>query len=347
MSGIFQDPRFYPQARPVTASDIAALTKGELIRGGGDVVASVAVTPDAVKAGSVCFVGSSTAVATIPEADGYICLVSPELAESIPEGGVVITVRDPKGALGLVLVEMFPAQSASPGIDESASLDPSARFGDGVSIAAGAVVEADAEIGTGAVIGPGAVIGRGCVLGKGVVVGPHTVINYAIIGEGTEIGPSVIIGNRGFGISRDDANYPVPHLGRVVIGAGTYIAGHCNIDRGFLKDTVIGDTVMIDTMVHIAHNVSIGDGCIICGQSGIAGSVTLGRDNVMGSKSGIADNITIGDGNMFAALSGVTKNVGNGQVMGGFPAVPMKEFRRQAVALRQLGESVGKGGGNG
>ena len=342
-----QDRRFYPEAKPITAKAVAALVRGELARGNADTTATEATTPESVKAGSSCFVASAPVAAGMPDADGFICLAAPELSDSIPGKGCVITTPDPKGALGMALKQMFPAAPVNPGVDPAASVDGTAKLGEGVSIAPGAVVEAGAELGAGVSIGPGAVVGKGCVLGPGVKVGANSSIAYAIIGEGTEISPSVVIGNTGFGIARDGGNRQVPHLGRVVIGAGCYIGGHCNIDRGFLRDTVIGDAVMIDTMVHIAHNVVVGDGCVICGQVGIAGSVTLGRNNVLGSKAGIADNVTVGDGNMFAALTGITNDVGSGQVMGGFPAVPMNEFRRQAVALRKLGRTAAQGGKNG
>ena len=342
-----QDRRFLPEARPVTAGDVAALAGGGLVRGDGGTVATEVATPDAVGEGSICFVSSAAVAAGMPEADGFICLAPPELADSIPGGGCVVATPDPKGALGKVMREMFPPEEAEPGIDPAASVDPSAKLGKGVSVAAGAVVEAGAELGNGVRVGPGAVVGKGCVLGAGAVVGANSVLSHAIVGEGTEIGPLAAIGNRGFGIVQDGGNRPVAHLGRVVIGSGSYVGAHCNIDRGFIRDTVVGDAVMIDTMVHIAHNVVVGDGCVICGQVGIAGSATLGRNNVLGSKAGVADNVTIGDGNTFAALTGVTKDIGDGQAMGGFPAVPIEEFRRQAVALRRLGRQGGKGGGDG
>ena len=347
MPGPMQDRRFYPEAKPVTAASVASLVGGDLVRGSGDTSAAVAATPDSAKPGSVCFVASAAMASQIPDVEGFICLVLPELAESIPAGGSVIETSDPKGSFSMVLKEMFPREKCAPGIDPAASVDTTAKIGKNVSIAAGAVVEANAELGPDVAIGPGAVVGPGCVIGARSRIGANSVVGYAIIGEDAEIGPLVVIGNRGFGIVSDGNNYPAQHLGRVVIGARSYIAAHSNIDRGFIKDTVIGEAVMVDTMVHIAHNAAVGDGCILCGQVGIAGSASLGRNNVLGSKSGVADNVTIGDGNMFAALSGITKDVGSGQVMGGFPAVPMSEFRRQTASMRKLGRQAAKGVGDG
>lgn len=341
------DPRFYPDARPISAKAIAALVRGDLITGKGDVMATEVATPDAVKPGTISFVSKPKVIATMPACEGHIVLVLPDLASTILEGATVITTPDPKSALGLVLREMYPAETSEGGIHPSAVVDPSARIGDGVSIGAAAVIEVGVEIGNNAVIASGALISRGCVLSDGVSIGANAVISYAVIGENTRIGPMAHVGNAGFGILRDGKNYVVNHIGRVLIGRNCYIAGLGSIDRGFLGDTVIGDAVMIDSMVHIAHNVHVGDGTIICGMVGIAGSTRIGRNNVFAATAGVADNITIGDGNMFAARSGVTNRIGDGQVMGGYPAVPINQHRRQVIALRRLAKSISKGDKNG
>jgi UDP-3-O-[3-hydroxymyristoyl] glucosamine N-acyltransferase len=74
----------------------------------------------------------------------------------------------------------------------------------------------------------------------------------------------------------------------------------------------------------------------MCARSGIAGSVQIGVNNIFGPAVKVADHVIIGDKNLFVGLTGVTKNVGDNQVMGGFPAVPVSEFRYQVVVLRRL-----------
>lgn len=330
------DRRFYPELDTLTAAAIAGLVRGELVSGSGEAIATDIATPGDASAGAVCFISQADAAAALTDGDGVICLVLPALANALPDGAVVITTPDPKGALGLVMRAMLPDQPVATGIHPSAMIDASAVLGEGVALGPGAVVEAGVEIGAGSQIGPGAVIGQGCILGDAVVIGANSVIRYARIGEATRISPGVSVGNQGFGVARDGANYALPHIGTVVIGARCHIGANSIVDRGFLEDTVIGDAVMVDGAVHIGHNARVGDGCVICAQSGIAGSARIGSNNIFGAQSGVSDNTTIGDGNMFAARSGVTKDVGSGTVMGGFPAVPMTEFRRQQAAIRRL-----------
>ena len=58
------------------------------------------------------------------------------------------------------------------------------------------------------------------------------------------------------------------------------------IDRGALKDTIIGEGTKIDNLVQIGHNVVIGRHCVIVAQTGISGSTELGDFVVMGGQSG-------------------------------------------------------------
>jgi UDP-3-O-[3-hydroxymyristoyl] glucosamine N-acyltransferase len=50
----------------------------------------------------------------------------------------------------------------------------------------------------------------------------------------------------------------------VEVGAGT------TIDRGSLRDTVIGEGTKIDNQVQIGHNVTIGRHCLLAAQIGLA-----------------------------------------------------------------------------
>jgi UDP-3-O-[3-hydroxymyristoyl] glucosamine N-acyltransferase len=337
------DSRFYPAFKPMTVAEIVKLVRGELLHGHEhDEVIEIS-TPSSSQKGHICFVSNEKAAGSIKDSAGIVCLVKPDIASALPGKVTAIATPDPKTALGLVMRIMLPAEKESPGIDPAASIAETATIGKNCSIAPNVVVSEGAKLNQGCVIGPGVFIGRGCVLAKGVRVDANASITYAEIGEETQIGSSTVIGQIGFGVGRDQGNVIVPHLGLVRIGKKSNIGAATTIDRGFLDDTVIGDGVMIDNLCHIAHNVVVNDGNVICAHTGIAGSVYIGKNNVFGAQCGIADNVTIGDGNMFAARSGVTKDVGSGHVMGGFPAVPIQDFRRQAAAIRQLGRKNKRG----
>jgi UDP-3-O-[3-hydroxymyristoyl] glucosamine N-acyltransferase len=90
--------------------------------------------------------------------------------------------------------------------------------------------------------------------------------------------------------------------------------------------------------VHVAHNVTIGEHCLLAGQVGIAGSSTLGSHVVMGGQTGVADQITIGDRVMVGGGSGVTRDMDAGQVVAGFPAIPIREWLKAQAIFSKLPE---------
>ena len=321
--------------KPVSVAEVVELVRGELIHGSGDMLIVGIASASRAGDGDVCFLSRESRVSDISDAR-LICLTLPELAHRLPAKVITIAVPDPKSALGLVMRAMLPCETPAAGIHPSAVVAKTASIGEGVSISAHAVIENEVIIKDGVVIGAGVHIGRHCVIGAHTVIDPNTTIMETMIGENCHIGPNTVIGFTGFGITRHEGNVVIPHIGKVILGSRCHIGASVTIDRGFIEDTVIGDNVMIDNQTHIAHNVQIGGGTIICGQTGLAGGARIGRNNVIGAQAGMADHVAIGDGNMLASRAGVTKDFGHGQILGGFPAVPANEFRRQVAALRRL-----------
>jgi UDP-3-O-[3-hydroxymyristoyl] glucosamine N-acyltransferase len=92
--------------------------------------------------------------------------------------------------------------------------------------------------------------------------------------------------------------------------------------------------------VHIGHNVRLGRHCVICGQVGIAGSTVVGDGVMMGGQTGVADHLSIGSRAQIAAKSGVMRDVAPGTVVGGFPAVGIKDWHRQTTSIARLSKKV-------
>jgi UDP-3-O-[3-hydroxymyristoyl] glucosamine N-acyltransferase len=130
------------------------------------------------------------------------------------------------------------------------------------------------------------------------------------------------------------AHHKIPQIGRVIIQDEVEIGAGTTIDRGGLRDTVIGEGTKIDNQVQVGHNVSIGRHCILVAQVGIAGSCVIEDYAVLGGQAGIADNLTIGEGAKIGAKSGVYADIPAGETWLGIPAMRGREFWRAMAALR-------------
>jgi UDP-3-O-[3-hydroxymyristoyl] glucosamine N-acyltransferase len=224
------------------------------------------------------------------------------------------------------------------GIAPSAVIDPTAHLEDGVIVDPLAVIGPNVEIGAGTVIGAGAVIGANVRIGRDCDVGARSAIQFALIGNNVLIHPGCSIGQDGYGFVffGPDGHLKVPQTGRVVIQHNVEIGAGTTIDRGSLRDTVIGEGTKIDNQVQIGHNVTIGRHCLLAAQIGLAGSLTIGDNVALGAKVGINNHLRIGDGAQVTAMSAVKDDIPANGRWGGFFAKPTKQWFREIVALERL-----------
>ena len=184
-----------------------------------------------------------------------------------------------------------------------------------------------AKIGDKVDIAPGVTIGSNVEIKDNVTIGPNTVINNAKIESNVSIGSNNSIGLIGFGYEKNDKNIyePFPHFGKVIINENVEIGSNNCIDRGSLKNTVIGKGSKIDNLVHIAHNVIIGKNCMIIGQSQIAGSVQLGDNVWVAPSASILNGIKVGNNTFIGIGSVVIKDIQNDINVFGNPARALKK----------------------
>ena len=257
------------------------------------------------------------------------------------------------------LTQLFdPGQGWGGGIHPSAVIDPDATLAEDVAVGPLAVICAGARIGPGTVIGPQAFVGAQARIGRdgflreGARIGARVTIGDRFIAQ-----PNAVVGSDGFsyvtpdvsGVERarqtlgdqgeiDAQSYVRIHsLGAVRIGDDVELGAHVSLDRGTIRDTVIGDRTKIDNLVQIGHNCVIGTDCLICGQAGLAGSVTVGNNVVLAGQTGVADNIFIGDNVITGGGTKLLSNVPAGRVMLGYPAMKMDAQMDVYKGLRRLG----------
>ncbi|CAN4116653.1 unnamed protein product [Withania somnifera] len=212
-----------------------------------------------------------------------------------------------------------------------ASINPSAFVEIGAVVHSECAVGADCHIGSGAIIGPTVGIGQSTKIGYNVALANCIVGDFCVIHNG------VCIGQDGFGFFVDEQGNMVkkPQTLKARIENHVEIGANTCIDRGSWRDTVIGERTKIDNLVQIGHNVVIGRSCLICGQVGVAGSVTIGDYVTLGGRVGIRDHVNIASKVRLAANSCVTKNISEPGDYGGFPAIPIRDWRRQIAKDRQ------------
>lgn len=234
---------------------------------------------------------------------------------------------------------LHPPPVMSPGIQPGAHVDADAVVGDGVHVGARAVIEAGAEVDRGAVIGPGAFVGEGAHVGADTRLGANVVLAHGCrIGARGRVQPGAVIGSDGFGFARDGEEWiAIPQIGCVVIGDDVEIGANTTIDRGSLEDTVIGNGVILDNLIQIAHNVHVGDHSAMAGCVGIAGSAHIGRRCTIGGAASILGHLQIVDDVYVTAMSLVTKSITlAGTYSSGTPLEANSDWRRNAARFRQL-----------
>ena len=174
-------------------------------------------------------------------------------------------------------------------------------------------------------------------IGRNCRIGANAVLSHCRLGDEVRIGANNVIGGSGFGFEiTDEGPVLLEHVGSVEIGRSSRIGAGCTIDRGTLGRTKIGESVMIDNLVHIAHNCIIGDRAVLAAQAGLAGGAILGEGAILAGQAGVGSQVTVGKGAIVMGQSGVTKDVPDHTTVVGFPAEETRKVWRERAALRRL-----------
>ena len=342
------EPVFLRHSRGLTLDEIAALTGATLASPAPHSRRIVNIAPlNRAAPFDITFFDNKRHAAAAATTHAAACLTTAALAKDLPARVAVLTVREPYRAFVAAARELFPhalrpSSLSGPGDFTRAHVDPSARMEDGVIIEPGAVIGPRAEIGAGTVIGANAVIGTEVRIGRECSIGACASISNALIGDRVIVHPGCKVGQDGFGfVMGGTGHVKVPQVGRVIIQDDVEIGAGTSIDRGAIRDTVIGEGTKIDNLVQVGHNVVIGRHCILVAQTGISGSSTLEDFVVLGARVGLNNNVTVGEGAQLAATSNVNGDVPTGARWGGTPAKPVKQWFREMMTLERLARQKG------
>lgn len=244
---------------------------------------------------------------------------------------------EPYYALALIMRELYPEPEAPPGVHPTAVVDASAAIDPEASIGAYAVIGprtrvAAAEIRSHVTVGADCVVGRGSVLHPQVVLYDRTELGRKVI-----VHSGTVLGSDGFGFAPHAGFYEkIVHPGKTVIEDDVEIGANCAVDRAMFHETRIGRGTKVDNLVQIGHNGRVGEACLLVSQVGLSGSVRLGDRVVMAGRSGAVGHVEIGDDSKISAKAVVTRTAPAGSELGGYPAVPVAEWRMQVVLTRRL-----------
>lgn len=328
-------------------ADIAARIGAELRAGpavadaGGASVADTEVSAlsplQEAGPGTLSFLASPKYRAHLARTRATAVIVSPSLASECPVAALV--VDQPYLAYARASRLFSTAPPAPPGIHPSAVVHKRAVVAPDAHVGPLAVVEEGAEVAAGAVIGAHCHVGAHSRIGPDVRLWPNVTIYHGVtIGARTVVHAGCVIGADGFGFAPDAGRWvKIEQLGGVVIGEDVEIGALTTIDRGAIGDTVIGNGVILDDQVHIAHNVTVGDYTAMAGKSGISGSSKVGRHCLISGMSGLVGHIELCDGVQVSGMTAVTRSISEpGIYTGGTGMMPHAEWTKNAARFRQL-----------
>ena len=228
---------------------------------------------------------------------------------------------------------------------ESATIHPTAVIaedvilGEGVTVGPHVVIESGSEVGSSSYLGAGCYIGANASIGENVLLHANVTIYHGVtMGRECILHSGCVIGSDGFGFAPSANGWQKIHqLGGVVLGNHVEIGAATTVDRGALDDTIIGDGVIIDNQVQIAHNVHIGDRTAIAAAVAIAGSTVIGKGCTIAGAAGIVGHLSIVDNVHITAMTMVTKSITvAGSYSSGVPMNATREWRKNAARFNQL-----------
>ena len=330
--------RFYKNLGPFKLEQIASIIEARIPHDKNDVLIYNIKSLKEATNGDLTFLSNKKYTSEVTNCKATVCLVPLDFIETSATNTILLKVPNPYYSYAL-LVDLFyaPAKKIKEWIAPSAFVAKSAKIGKNCYIGHNVVIEENVEIGDNCVIEACSLIDYGVKIGHRAKIDSNVSISYSIIGNDAVILAGAKIGQDGFGFAtHEGVHKKIYHTGTVLIGNNVEIGANSTIDRGSMNNTIIEDLCRIDNLVQVAHNAHIKKGAILVAQVGIAGSSVIGSYCALGGQVGVAGHITVANNVQIAGQGGVIQDIKEPGIMGGTPAVPIRDWHKQTIILKKL-----------
>lgn len=292
---------------------------------------------DTAGASDLSFISSRRFLPQLESTKAGVVILHPDYAQHCPVASLLSPTPYLSYALASQLFDDRPEFES--GVHSSAVVSPHAEVHPSAAIGPHAVVEAGARINEGVIVGANSYIGHDSLLGRACLIHPNVSIYHNVhLGARCVVHSQAALGADGFGFAPGpDGWTKICQLGGVRMGADVEVGAGTTIDRGTIEHTVIGDGVIIDNLVQIAHNCRIGRNTAIAGCVGLAGSTIIGSNCTLAGGVGVLGHLEICDDVHVTAMSMVTKTIAtSGSYSSGTKMAPTADWKRSAVRFSQL-----------
>lgn len=337
------DSRFFSKSGPYTIETLVKESGAQLTSSAQHVnnVEFTGIAPlQGANSTEISFLDNKRYLPLLAETKAGVVIVAPAFVDKVPKSSYALVTSNPYLAWAKIATLFYPKTPAKAGIHPTAYIHPEAIIDPSVEVQAFAVVMNGVKIGKQCIIGAHSVIEQGVQIGEYCRIGNHVSLSHAVLGDRVTLYSGARIGQDGFGFAVGEQGFvSIPQIGKVVLQNDVEVGANSTIDRGSVKDTIIGAGSRLDNLVQIGHNVEMGRCCIVVSQAGISGSTQLGEFVTVAAQAGLIGHIHIGDRARVGAQCGVMSDVEAKSDVIGSPAMPFKEFFKNVAFLRRMAKS--------
>lgn len=322
-----------------TAQQIADFLKGNV---DGDATVKVANFSKIEEGlpGTLSFLANPKYAQYIYESKASVILVNKDFIPEKPVNATLIRVDNAYASLAVLMSLVEKATPVKTGVSSLSEIADNAVVGENSYIAPFVFIAESVKIGANVRIHAHCSIEEGVTIGDNVILYPHvSIYKNCKLGSNVIIHSGACIGADGFGFApaKDGVYKKIPQIGNVIIEDNVEIGANTTIDRATIGSTIIRKGAKLDNLIQIAHNVEIGENTVIASQTGVSGSTKIGKNCMIAGQVGVAGHLNIADETILGAQSGIANSIKEpGQMIMGYPAVPMKVFHRAAIVHKNL-----------